>query len=80
MSSLCSEAVTMRLSALFAGHDRGAGVAALDHEFGRFHVQPTLGRGLVVAGDAVVFEEGMDLLVVVDHAGRGGGGKDEYGL
>ena len=61
----------------FARDEALVGLAALDHELGRLHVQPALGGGLVVAGDAVVFQEGMYLLVVIDYAGSSMGGDDE---
>src|SRR5690606_21993813 len=46
-----------------SGNDGRPRVAALDHELGRLHVQPGLRGGLVVAGEAVRLEEGVDVLV-----------------
>ena len=65
----------------FAGDDGGTGIAALDHELGRLHVEPGLRGGLVVAGNAVRLEEGIDVLIelgLFDGKGRSdAGGKDE---
>jgi hypothetical protein len=64
-----------------AGDDGGTGVATLDHELGRLHVEPGLRGGLVVAGNAVRLEEGIDVLVelgLFDGEGRSdAGGEDE---
>ena len=50
----------------FAGNEGGASLAAFDHQLRCLHVEIRLGGGLVVAGDAVVFEEGIDVPIIVE--------------
>jgi hypothetical protein len=63
-----------------SGDDADIAIATLGHELGCLHVEAALGRGFVVTGDAVVLQEGADLLVVVDRVGlhrEGGCGNQE---
>jgi hypothetical protein len=50
----------------FAGNEGGACLAAFDHQLWCLHVKIRLGGGLVVAGDAVVFEERIDVPIIVE--------------
>ena len=63
-----------RLAALLPGTIDGTRIAALDHQFRGLHVEPRLGGGLVVAGDAILLQEGVDLAVEIELRSRGHAG------
>ena len=50
----------------FAGDERGAGVATGDPVLGGFEIKIGLGFFGVVAGEAVLFENGDDLLCEIE--------------
>ena len=57
----------------FPWHDAWAGFATFDHQLGRLHVKICLGGRLVVAGDAVHFQEGVNIPVVIQLDGQARG-------